>query len=55
MNKKFDDFDDDFERGYNRTKALVLTAWLFQAVLLLGGCAFIGWVIVKIMQFFGIT
>lgn len=49
--KKFDDFDEKFRRA----QKWYLFTWCFFATLGLGLIGFIIWVIVRIMQYFGIV
>jgi hypothetical protein len=48
------DFDRDFSKQFAKTQRWVVVAFFAQAAIGIGVLAFVGWVIVKIMQHFGV-
>ena len=47
--------DDEFDRDLNRTKKLAVFAFVFNILIVLGLIGFAIWVVVQLLQHFGIV
>ena len=55
FDKRFKKMNDDFDRDFDRTKKLAIVAFVFNLVIVLGLISFGIWVVVQLLQHFGVV
>lgn len=55
FDKRFKKMSDDFDRDFNRTRKLAIVAFIINAVIALALIGFAIWVVVRLLQHFGVV
>ena len=55
FDKRFKKMNDDFDRDFDSTKKLAIVAFVFNLVIVLGLISFGIWVVVQLLQHFGVV
>ena len=47
--------NDDFDKSFKKVERMVYVGWFVSAAIAICGIAFFVWVVIKLLQFFGVV
>lgn len=54
FDKRFKKRQDEFDRDFDRSKKLIIFVFILNVLIILTVASFVVWVIIKLLQFFGV-